>query len=593
MTAPSTSTPNPVRRALLILACISVAFAAADTYVVVLAMPDMMGSVGLNLDQLQRAAPIVSGFLLGYVAMLPLIGRIADLRGRVPVLVWSLIVFAIGSLITASSYDLTTMVTGRFLQGVGGGGLVPATLALVADMWPADRRAVPLGVVGAVQELGSVLGPLVGALILAIADWQGIFWLNMAVGLVLAAAIMTVRRRPPRDEPPRSELRGHVPDWLGALIAICALAALTLALIEPDALTRGITTGLAFIPYWGTSRWATPMAIACYVLTALFLLRILTAHRPLIDLRRLWALRRQADFLGALLLGLALAGVVLAFASSDPATQLFSPLGIWFLCATALFAVLFALRLRAADTPLIPANALTDRVAWGSILISFFVGVALIAALVDVPIYARLTAYADSQLGASLVLLRLLIAIPFGAILGGYASRRFAAHHVATAGMLLAAAGFLAMTFWGPESINTPIAIGTLVVCGLGFGLSIAPVNAALLAGTPHDVHGLASAFLVVARMVGMLIGVSALTAIGLRSFFSYKDTMPSIHQLCGGSGLCDAYNAELKNAAIAQLHTIFQGAAIAALIAAILSYVLLRGAKTTGTKTTGATASP
>ena len=128
----------------------------------------MMRGVGLGVDELQRAAPIVSGFLLGYVAMLPLIGRIADLRGRVPVLVGSLVVFALGSLVTAASYDLPSMVAGRFLQGVGGGGLVPATLALVADLYPPARRGVPLGVVGAVQELGSVLGPLYGALVLAV-----------------------------------------------------------------------------------------------------------------------------------------------------------------------------------------------------------------------------------------------------------------------------------------------------------------------------------------------------------------------------------------------------------------------------------------
>src|SRR5919205_448955 len=113
-------------RWLLALAAVAVAFAAADTYVVVLALPDMMSSAGLSADELQRAAPIVSGFLLGYVAVLPLVGR--------------------------------------FLQGVGGGGLVPATLALVADLYPAGRRGVPLGAVGAVQELGSVLGPLLGAL---------------------------------------------------------------------------------------------------------------------------------------------------------------------------------------------------------------------------------------------------------------------------------------------------------------------------------------------------------------------------------------------------------------------------------------------
>ena len=112
-------------RVLLTLAAVAVAFAAADTYVVVLALPEMMGSVGVPIDQLQRAAPIVSGFLLGYVAMLPLIGRIADLRGRLPVLIAALVVFAVGSLVTALAYDLPSMVLGRFLQGVGGGGLVP------------------------------------------------------------------------------------------------------------------------------------------------------------------------------------------------------------------------------------------------------------------------------------------------------------------------------------------------------------------------------------------------------------------------------------------------------------------------------------
>src|SRR5690349_25003012 len=111
-------------------------FAAADTYVVVLALPEMMASSGLYAEQLQRAAPIVSGFLLGYVAMLPLIGRIADLRGRVPVLVGSLLVFGLGSVVTALATDLPTLVSGRFLQGLGGGGLVPATLALVADLYP-------------------------------------------------------------------------------------------------------------------------------------------------------------------------------------------------------------------------------------------------------------------------------------------------------------------------------------------------------------------------------------------------------------------------------------------------------------------------
>src|SRR3954463_10730066 len=176
-------------RLLLAVASVAVAFAAADTYVVVLALPDMMASTGIPLDELQRGAPIVSGFLLGYVAMLPLIGRIADLRGRVPVLAAALVLFALGSLVTTLAYDLPSLIARRVLQGVGAGGLVPATLALVADLYPTDRRGVPLGVVSAVQELGSVLGPLYGAAILAVTDWRVIFLVNLVVGLVLAVLV--------------------------------------------------------------------------------------------------------------------------------------------------------------------------------------------------------------------------------------------------------------------------------------------------------------------------------------------------------------------------------------------------------------------
>src|SRR5688500_18181828 len=174
---------------LIVLATLAVMVTAADTYVVVLALPDILVGVGVGLDDLQQATPIVGGFLLGYTATLPLLGRLADLRGRVPVLVGCLLLFALGSLLTATADALGPAVLGRGLQGIGAGGLVPATLALVADRWPPERRALPLGVVGAVQEAGAVLGPLAGAAVLAVSDWRAIFWLNLLLGLGLAAGI--------------------------------------------------------------------------------------------------------------------------------------------------------------------------------------------------------------------------------------------------------------------------------------------------------------------------------------------------------------------------------------------------------------------
>src|SRR4051812_44299526 len=205
--------PGVPRLPVVVLATLAVLVTAADTYVVVLALPDILVGVGVGLDDLQRATPVVGGFLLGYTATLPLLGRLADLRGRVPVLVGCLLVFALGSLLTATADSLGPAVLGRGLQGLGAGGLVPATLALVADRWPPERRSVPLGIVGAVQEAGAVLGPLAGAAVLAVADWRAIFWLNLLLALVLAIGTLLtgpLRRPDPPSLPPAPVTRSAV-----------------------------------------------------------------------------------------------------------------------------------------------------------------------------------------------------------------------------------------------------------------------------------------------------------------------------------------------------------------------------------------------
>ncbi|WKN50188.1 MFS transporter [Nocardioides sp. Arc9.136] len=576
MSAPASRLGSP--RLLLALAAVAVAFAAADTYVVVLALPDMMAGAGVSVEQLQKAAPIISGFLLGYVAMLPLIGRIADLRGRTPVLVAALVVFALGSLVTAAAYDLPSMVTGRFLQGVGGGGLVPATLALVADLYPAERRGVPLGLVSAVQEVGSVLGPLLGALVLAVADWRAIFLLNLAVGLVLAAAIRALGRD--GASPP-----GHrgLPDLVGMLLALVALAAGGLVFVRPSQLLRDLTWGEMFVPYVGDGRWLTPVGLVAIVAALLLLVRCATARRPLVDLRGWWRSARDADLTGALLLAVALGGVILAFATADPKVQVFSDQGLWYLLGAAVGAAAFVVHVRRSDAPIVPAGALRRTPAWGAVLVSFFVGAALIAALIDIPLFARTTIHRDSQLMAALVLLRFLVALPVGAVVGGWLTRRVGAGVITAVGMALAALGFALMTQWGVDSLEHLTSDLTLVVCGFGFGLALAPVNAAVLASTDDDVHGVASAMVVVARMVGMLVGISALTALGLRRYYDHLEDnpLPSAREVCGDRTRCQEYSDLIAAAGIPQEHAVFGGAAVAAVLAGLLALVVFRGAAT------------
>ncbi|MGH3413321.1 MAG: MFS transporter [Marmoricola sp.] len=574
-------------RLLLGLAAVAVAFAAADTYVVVLALPDMMGSVGLGVDQLQRAAPIISGFLLGYVAMLPLVGRVADLRGRVPVLGAALLVFALGSLVTAAAYDLPSLVAGRFLQGLGGGGLVPVTMALVADLYPVERRTVPLGVVGAVQELGSVLGPLYGAAVLVVAGWRDIFWINLAVAVLLAAGLVWLRRRAPGDV---GRLVRRT-DPVGLVLLVAWLAGLLLVMRQPTPLVTSVAWGSPFVPFgdpgsvWG-SIWWSPLGLATIGLGVLLLLWCLFGgtrrRRPVVDLRGWWASVRTADLTGAVLLAVALAGVILAFATADPRVQVFSAKGRWYLGVGIVAAIGFAWHGRRTARPLVPHGALAERPAWGALLVSFFTGAALIAALVDVPVFARLTAYPDSQVRAALVLLEFLVAVPIGALAGGVLARRLPAGPVATAGMACATAGFLLMSGWDDATLHHTSAGLVLALTGLGFGLAIAPVNAVLLAATESSVHGLASALLVVARMVGMLVGVSALTTIGLRRYYAVEGDLPSPHQVCGATSTrCHAYTDLLQGAGIGQLHAVFVGAAVCAALAGILAVGLFGGLAT------------
>ncbi len=560
-------------RTLLAMAAVAVAFAAADTYVVVLALPEMMAAVGVPIDQLQKAAPIVSGFLLGYVAMLPLIGRIADLRGRVPVLVAALVVFAVGSLVTALAYDMPTMVLGRFLQGVGGGGLVPATLALVADLYPVERRGVPLGVVSAVQEIGSVLGPLFGAVVLSLADWRFIFVVNLLVGLVLAIAIRRLAAAP--------RARSRRFDWPGAVLLAIAGVAGGLVFLQPPPLMRDLTWGEMFVPFAGDNRWLTPVGAVAIVAFALFVVRVLTARAPLVDVRSWGRLAGEADLTGALLLAAALSGVILAFATADPRVEVFSDQGLWYLLGAVVAAVAFAWHLRRAESPIIPPGALRRTPAWGAMLVSFFVGAALIAALIDIPIFARTTIYADSQLLAALVLVRFLVALPVGAIVGGYLTHRLPAGVVTALGMTLAALGFVWMSGWELETLEHASATLPLVIGGFGFGLALAPVNAAVLAATDDAVHGLASATVVVARMVGMLVGISALTTIGLRRYYAEQADMPNVREVCDGKSRCPEFTLLLKEAGIAQEHTVFLGAAVCAVVAGVLALVLFRHAAT------------
>ncbi|MDO5502220.1 MAG: MFS transporter [Actinomycetia bacterium] len=541
---------RPRSRAVLTIAAIAVALAAADTYVVVLALTDMMAGVGITIDALQRAAPIISGFLLGYIAVLPLIGRVADLVPRQRVLQLCLAIFILGSVITALATDLPVLVGGRVIQGIGGGGLVPATLALVADLWPADRRGTALGVVGAVQELGAVLGPALGAAILMVADWRAIFWFN-AIAAVLLAILMLVAGRGVAQGTTRRT--GGV-GWLPTAVLGVGLGVLLLALWAPRPLVRSVTFGGPFVPLGDSSAaLLTPIGVVGMALTAVGLV---------LWLRGVWPVLRHADLPGALLLGGALGCIIITFAAADPETEVIGPLGYSLLPAALVLAGLYLWRHRRAGEPLIPRGVVRARVPW-ALVVSFLVGTALVAVIVGIPLLSRLTVSTD-QTVAAFELIKFLVAVPVGAVLGGWVLRWLGDGAVAGAGLLLAGLVLLWAGTWSHGSLESSAGTIGLLAMGLGMGLALAPVNNAALADAPQAAHGTASALVVVARMVGMVVGLAVLTAISLNRYYAEV------------GALADATDIDaLIDAGVTQVQTMLLGAGVAALLAALACLAL------------------
>ena len=576
-------------------AAAGVMLAAADTYVVVLALPSIMSDIGLSLDHLEAATPIISGFLLGYVALLPLLGRLSDIVGRGRVFTGCLLVFAFGSLVTSSAQDLTGAVVGRALQGAGGGGLVPVTLAIVADLWPAGRRGVPLGVVGGVQELGAVLGPLYGAAILSFSTWRLIFWLNLPLAALLGAGFLLSRPagaarvreadamggQPAAPSRPRRTRAGAV-DLPGTLLLVGTLGLGGLAVAAPGPLAASSFWGVLWGPLAGDSAWATPLALAALVGAALSIARGLTGDESvprLLRLRRLPEVWGRVDGLGGALLAVVLGFVVISFAAADPSRGLVAPAAVVLLPLALVAAAAFAVRETRAPAPLLPLGELRDPAAIGALLANLAIGAGLMAALVDVPIFARATS-SGSQLGAALVLLRLLAAVPVGAVLGGLLCERIGYRVATLLGMGLTTAMFVLMAGWTASSLGPGLRLSDAVLagCGLGFGLAIAPINAAILGAVTAARHGLAAALAVVARMVGMLVGISLLTAIGLHRYYQEAATIRSPAILCPGHPLsCAAYNSLAQLALLDELRTIFLAAAVCTGAAGAIGVAMLR----------------
>lgn len=189
---------TPAQRRALGVALAAVFLGALDLTVIATILPGMVTDLRINAADVDRYVWIVNSYLLAYVVAIPFVGRVSDLLGRTLAFQGSLAIFLIGSAWCALAGDLPSMVIGRAIQGAGGGALLPVTVALVGDVLPAGRRAAALGLVGAIDTLGWVLGPIWGAALVEIAPggqpWRWAFIINIPLAIVASIAVSRVRR---------------------------------------------------------------------------------------------------------------------------------------------------------------------------------------------------------------------------------------------------------------------------------------------------------------------------------------------------------------------------------------------------------------
>ena len=254
---------GPSPRTVLAIASLGAAVAFVDATIVNIAFPNIARSFsGTPISSLSW---VLNAYNIVFAAFLVAAGRIADLLGRRRIFIFGLELFTFASLLCAVAPSADALIAFRVVQALGAAFLVPSSLALVLNAFPADRRSHGVALLSAVAAAAAGLGPSIGGLLVAASNWRLVFLVNLPIG---AAAIVLARRRLVESRAPG---RRRMPDLLGAVLFAAAIATLVLGVV------KGQEWG------WGSPRILGSFA-AALVLGAVFIWRCTWHRSPIIEL---------------------------------------------------------------------------------------------------------------------------------------------------------------------------------------------------------------------------------------------------------------------------------------------------------------------
>jgi len=220
---------------------VTMLLASLDQTIFSTALPTIVG----ELDGVNHMLWVTTAYILASTIMLPIYGKVGDLIGRKSLFIAAISIFMAGSVIGGLAQDMTWLITGRAVQGLGGGGLMILAQAIIADVVPARQRGRYMGIMGGVFALSSVAGPLLGGFFTEGIGWRWAFWMNLPLGaLAIASAVFFLRLPKIAYSKPKLDVAG---------MALLALA----------------STGLVLTTTWGgtTYAWDSPTIISLIVLS--------------------------------------------------------------------------------------------------------------------------------------------------------------------------------------------------------------------------------------------------------------------------------------------------------------------------------------